>query len=252
MINIITQFFKSNDLNRQKELDKCFTENINNKFVDKIHYLYENIEDLEYSKKFKSNKIIYYPLKKRINYKDMIQYANNYLDNKICVYLHADMHVTDNFGKLNNFNKNDLYPLTSHHPSKCNKQLKCNCTRQFNTPQGIYGVTFDGFVFMPNISEKIYNNLDYEVNHMGAENKFIYELKKNGYNVVTPNQDIRAIHRHDVIFHNRKDWICIDNTFKPMEYFCKIHKKQKKKSYEDKIVGGGIPFYSGSSKYIKI
>ena len=45
MINIITQFFKSNDLNRQKELDKCFTENINNKFVDKIHYLYENIED---------------------------------------------------------------------------------------------------------------------------------------------------------------------------------------------------------------
>ena len=39
---------------------------------------------------------------------------------------------------------------------KCNKKLKCNCTRQFNTPKGIYGVTFDGFIFMPCISEKIY------------------------------------------------------------------------------------------------
>ena len=71
-----------------------------------------------------------------------------------------------------------MYPLTSHHPTKCNKQLKCNCTRQFNTTKGIFGVTFDGFIFMPNISEKIYNNLDYEVNHLGAENKFIYEFKK--------------------------------------------------------------------------
>ena len=250
MINIITQFFKSNDIDRQKELDKCFTENINNKYIKSIHFLYENEDDFKYSKKFKSDKIIYYPLKKRINYKDMIQYANNNLENKICVYLHADMHVTDDFGKLNNFNKNDMYPLTSHHPSKCNKKLKCDCTRQYNTPQGIFGVTFDGFIFIPKIKEEVYNNLDYEVNHMGAENKFIYEFKKNDYNVVTPNQYIRAIHRHSVIFHNRKDWISIDNTFKPMEYYSKIHKKQKKKNYEDKIVGGGIPFYKGSAEFI--
>ena len=58
--------------------------------------------------------------------------------------------------------------------------------------------------------------------------QIIYEFKKNGYNVFTPNQNIRAIHRHEVIFHNRKDWISIDNTFKPMEYYCNIHKKQKK------------------------
>ena len=85
MIEILTQFFKSNDSKRQIELDKCFTENINNKYVNKIHFLYENNNDLEYSKKFKSNKIINYPFKKRINYKDMIIYANKYLENKICV-----------------------------------------------------------------------------------------------------------------------------------------------------------------------
>ena len=87
---------------------------------------------------------------------------------------------------------------------------------------------------------------------MGAENKFIYEFKRHGYNVVTPNQDIRAIHRHSIIFHNRKDWISIDNSFKPMDYYCNIHSKQKKLPWEEKIVGGGIPFYMGSSKYIKL
>ena len=228
MIEIITQFFKSNDNKRQKELDKCFTENIKNKYVNKIHFLYETDKDLEYSKKFKSDKIIYFPLKKRVNYKDVIEYANNNLENKICVYLHSDMHVTDDFSKLKKFNKNDMYPLTSHHPSKCNKQLHCKCTRQFNTSKGLYGVTFDGFIFMPKIDKIIYEKLDYEVNHMGAENKFIYEFKRNGYNVVCPNKDIRALHYHDVIFHNRKDWISIDNTFKPMEYYSNIHKKQKK------------------------
>ena len=249
MIEIITQFFKSNDLKRQEEIDRCFSENINNKFVKNIHFLYENDVDMEYSKKFKSDKIIYYPLKKRINYKDVVVYANNNLENKVCVYLHADMHATDDFGKLDNFNKNDIYALTSHHPKKCNKRLHCNCTRQFKTPKGLYGVTFDGFIFMPKIEDKIYNNLDYEVNHMGAENKFIYEFKKNGYNVICLNKDIRAIHRHSVVFHNRKDWISIDNTFKPMNYYCNIHKHQRHKSYDDKIVGGGIPFYMGAAKF---
>ena len=49
----------------------------------------------------------YYPLKKRVNYKDVIEYANNNLENKICVYLHADMCVTDDFGKLKIFDKKD-------------------------------------------------------------------------------------------------------------------------------------------------
>ena len=37
-----------------------------------------------------------------------------------------------------------------------------------------------------------------------------------------------------------------------MEYYSEIHKKQKKKLWEEKIVGGGIPFFMGSSEFIKL
>ena len=45
-------------------------------------------------------------------------------------------------------------------------------------------------------------------------------------------------------------WITREGEDKPQEYYSKIHKKQKKKSYEDKIVGGGIPFFKGSAEFI--
>ena len=152
--------------------------------------------------------------------------------------------------KLKNYDKKTVYALTSHHPKKCNKKLHCKCTRQFKTEKGIYGVTFDGFVFMPQIPDAIIKKTDYEVNHMGAENRFIYLFKSNGYNVVCPNEKLRAIHRHNVVFHNRKAWISIDGSFKPLKYYSKIHHRQKNKKFQDRIVGGGIPFYLGSAKFI--
>ena len=256
MIEVITQYFKVkyNDkqmtINRQNEINECLKQNINNKFVNKIHFLYESDEDYEYFKNLITDKVIMYPLKKRITYQDVLKYANNNLEDKICVYLHADMHITDDFGKLKNYDKKTVYALTSHHPKKCNKKLHCKCTRQFKTEKGIYGVTFDGFVFMPQIPDAIIKKTDYEVNHMGAENRFIYLFKSNGYNVVCPNEKLRAIHRHNVVFHNRKAWISIDGSFKPLKYYSKIHHRQKNKKFQDRIVGGGIPFYLGSAKFI--
>ena len=215
-----------------------------------IHFLYEYEYEKEYFQKLANDKVIFYPLRNRITYKNILEYANNNLENKLSIYLHADMHITKDFNKLNKFNKDDIYMLTSHDPIKCNKNLKCNCTRQFNTPKGIYGVTFDGFIFLPKIDDKILANLDYEVNHMGAENKLIYELKKESYNVICPNKDIRAIHQHKTIFHNRKDWISIVIHINPWNFIVKFIRI--KKSYENKIVGGGIPFYLGSSKFIDL
>ena len=46
MIEVITQYFKVkyNDkqmtINRQNEINECLKQNINNKFVNKIHFLY--------------------------------------------------------------------------------------------------------------------------------------------------------------------------------------------------------------------
>lgn len=265
MFEIITQFFKSDNPKRQEELDYCFQKNLENKYINKIHFLYENKEDLNYSKKFNSDKIIYYNLGKRINYKKVFEYSNSIIEKNInqkinnqtiFIYLHADMQITEDIKKINdkNFNDNTIITLTSHHPFNCNKLLKCNCTRQYKTDKGLYGVTFDGFIFQGIISNNIISKLDYEVNHMGAENKLIYEFKINNYNVICPNKDIRAEHYHITQFHNRKDWISIDNSIKPLKYYQRMHKLQKVLNYPfaNRLVGGGIPFYLGSAKLVNL
>ena len=62
---------------------------------------------------------------------------------------------------MKNFNNNTIITLTSHHPNNCNKSLNCN-SRQYITEKGLYGVTFDGFIFQ-GIINNIISKLDYEV-----------------------------------------------------------------------------------------
>lgn len=263
MINIITQYYKVKYKNinpeivrkRQDEITLCFKNNLNHKDVDKIHFLYENIEDVEFLKTegidINNNKIILYPLLKRITYQNVFEYTNKYLKNKVCVYLHADMCIKSGFDKLIHLNSNIIYALTSHN-NKCKKRLKCVCTRQFNTEKGLYGVTFDGFVFKSPINDKVVKEANHIVHRMGSENRLIAILKSNGYNVMCPNIILYAKHIHNIkIFASQhSSWIEMSGECKPLSYYQKIHKKQKKLPYDKKIVGGGIPFYLGSCLFV--
>jgi len=265
MIHLITQFFKVNynlhDKNlirkRQNEITHCFKVNLLHNDVVKIHFLYEKKEDVDFLKQegidITDEKIVLYDIGNRLKYSLIFDYANKFLRDKICVYLHADMCISSGFNKLNINNTNNiLYALTSHDPN-CNGNLHCKCTRQYNTNKGLYGVTFDGFVFKSPINEEIINEANHHVQRLGGENRLICIFKDYNYNVVCPNQDLKCIHHHKIkIFNNmtKDKWITREGEDKPQEYYSKIHKKQKKKSYEDKIVGGGIPFFKGSAEFI--
>ena len=112
MVHIITQFYKvkykntSDELirKRQDEITKCFKKNLDHKDVNKIHFLYEYQEDVDFLYKegvnIKNEKIVLYNLGTRIKYSDIFKYANEYLKDEICVYLHADMCIHLGFNLL--------------------------------------------------------------------------------------------------------------------------------------------------------
>lgn len=272
MLNLIIQFYKIKYKNveqdlinkRQQEINFCFINNLMNKNIDKIHFLYELQEDVEYMKlllrknNIETDKIILYNLAKRMNYKDLFNYANNYdnrnlLNNPTWIYAHSDMLLNSGFDLLNktNFNNKNIYTLTAH-KSSCNKQLICNCTRQFKTNDGYYTPTMDGFVFKTPILPKAVKDCDHVVHIMGAENRLVAMLKTNGYKVLCPNNILHCYHIHDIkIFANEHSkWIQFDGTTKELSYYQNIHKNQKHKEFKDRIVGGGIPFFLGSVKII--
>lgn len=266
MIDLIVQFYKvsydgcSPEQNRarQNEITGCFKANLKHRVVRRIHFLYEKIEDVQFLKEEGVNvddeRIVLHDLGSRLRYSDVFKYANTYLRDRICVYLHSDMVLERGFELLGEDYKDDVvYALTSHNPDRCNRNVICHCTRQFSTSRGWYGVTYDGFVFKSGINEKIYEMTDYLMNHYGAENLLIYSLKTLGYKVLSPNNILMAFHFHRVkVFNNtqHKFWINAEKELKPMDYYSNIHRSQNGKSWEEKIVGGGLPFFMGSSEII--
>ena len=267
MIHLITQFYKvkykntSKDLlrKRQNEITYCFKKNLAHKAVKKIHFLYESEDDVNFLEKegidiVSSDKIILYNLGSRIKYSDIFEYANKNLKNEICVYLHADMCLDTGFNLLNkeSYNSNKVYALTSHNPNRCNRQIICRCTRQYQTPKGWYCVTFDGFVFKAPIKNEVIKKANHIVHIMGAENRMIDIFKENNYEVVSPNNILMAFHHHNIKIFAKKHsyWINREGELKSLDFYSKIHSRQSNLPYEKKIVGGGIPFYNGSAEIV--
>ena len=151
MVHIITQYYKvgyGDNENRQKELDKCIINNINNISVDKIHILYNNDEDKKMlDNLIKNPKIIYKQIYNIIRYSDVFEYYNSFLFNKTCVYLHADMYIGNGFEDESNFKQNVIYFLIPHKVG-CDFNINCKCSRKTKTDKGLFSSgAFDGFVF---------------------------------------------------------------------------------------------------------
>ena len=139
MVHIITQFYKVKYSNqpkdlirkRQNEINFCFKHNLEHKDVEKVHFLYESLDDLEFmvSEGFSKDnpKLVINKLGRRMLYSDIFEYANKYLENEICVYLHSDMCIQSGFHLLdkNKISNNNVYMLTSHDAKRCNKKLNC-------------------------------------------------------------------------------------------------------------------------------
>ena len=263
MIHIITQFYIVKygiTQERQKELNNCIINNINNNNVNYIHVLYYEENDKNYLEKLiTSDKLIYKKINNILMYSDVFTYYNEIIKNEICVYLHADMYITDGFNLLTDDILNNTIYFLIPHKLQCGFEVNCKCSRKTKTNLGIFSSgAFDGFVFKNKIMQNIIRNSQYGVNTLGGETKLISLLKINQYDVFSCPL-LKSFHLHN----NRTStgfnkttyskWITIHGSYKPKEYFSQIHKQQelKNKPYEDRIVGGGIPFYLESAEIKK-
>lgn len=274
-IHLIAQYYKVKYSNcdedsirkRQSEIDFCFRMNVNNAQIHHIHFLYECDSDLDHFKSIgidlNQPKITLVNHGQRLRYSHILQYARRHIEKDAwCIYLHADMCVKYGFNRLSFLpqeqkDRKRIYALTSHNPARCNRELQCNCTRQFNTDRGLYGVTFDGFTWYNGILgsiEALLPDVDHIVHVMGAETRLIAMLRKHGFNVYCPNNVLVCDHYHFVkIFAGQhSQWITLSGEFTPLKQWSDIHVQQKKDNlpWDRRIVSAGIPFYDGSAEFI--
>ena len=127
---LVTTYYKSDNLERQKELDKCLIKNIQNKYIKKIYLLNNYLYDLSFiNQEIQKNKIEQIIISNDINYKlkynDSIQFINENLNDEICILSNSDIYFDNSLSKINNkiINNNLLALLRYDEDINGNKQI---------------------------------------------------------------------------------------------------------------------------------
>ena len=273
---LIIQYYKVNYENhpqdlinkRQKEINVCLEHNLNNTSITEIHILFESNEDEKYmhtqgfdTSHSNFNKIKPYFLGSRLTYQSILNYASIKLVNKWCIYMHSDLYLNHinvsslqaSIEELYTKSEKNVYALTAHHPTNCPKRgIRCGCTRQWFTKQGLRTPTIDGFIFKSPLNTDLITNANHIVHRMGAENRMIYLFRKYGYTITCPHMIFYTIHQHlvKIFAPQHSTWVEMSGECKPLEYYQQIHAQQSNLPYEQKVVGGGIPFYDGTVEIV--
>ena len=263
-INVIIQFYsiknnKSDELlnKRQNELLFCLKKNIEYCYIDTFHILLENYkldlqEIIDYGIDITNPKLVIVNYNKRMIYSNAFEYANEYLNNKICVLLHTDIFLLSGFDKIKESELNNtLYALarTSEYKGEDTDNGTGIKIKQVDDLE--YCTTIDGWCFKTPILEKIIKKSTHQQNVWGAENRLIWIFKQNDYKVYTP-RCLKMIHWHKTDTrpwaNENNNWIKMDGSL--ISHDIHQENRRKNKIYKRLICGADIPIIMGSSQVI--
>lgn len=189
MINLITSFYLSKNIERQKELDESLINNNNCIYISKIHLFLDNEECSEYLNKIINDrsKIVIIRIGNQPLYSDLFQYANT-LPNEICMISNSDIWLKeikkDYLINTLQQNSNIVYSLTRYeHDNSC-------------PLIDDYMGSHDVFMFKSPINSDIIRRINHPQNVWGSENVLLYELNKFGYRIYNPCRSIIIVHEH--------------------------------------------------------
>ena len=191
MINWITSFYLTNNIERQREVDKCLQKNIENSLIKKIYLFVDDKKAYKYLiDNFNIDKIKYYILNRLTLYSDLFRCANTYCKNQICMISNNDIWLGEvkSMDLVENFEKNMVYALTRHEYNLEPKLQNLKSTK--------LGGSADSFLFHSPVPNEIINYMHFPQNVWGSENVVMFELWYKNYKLYNPCYNIIIIHEH--------------------------------------------------------
>jgi hypothetical protein len=201
-INLIYQFFKHSNKNRNIEIKRCLHINVKNQFIDNIYLLNEKI----YTSKelgITSDKINQFNINKRIEYKDIFQFVKDNKINGYIIFINADIFLNKTI---------DLIRYSDIHLKKKFIGLSRYDYSIFDEPKLFKRYdSQDTWILHSNfnIQENQYKAFDFNFGMPGCDNKILYLMKILGYSIINDPLLIKTYHYHEseVRNYNRKDLI---------------------------------------------
>lgn len=201
-IFLFINYFVSDNVQRQEEIDFCVQRNVESPYFDRVTSIGKDCP--------KHPKVHYQRYWKRPNYRQFIEHCNNHHQGEICVVANLDITFDDTIWLLRDVDlsntfvaltrwKNELASCDGYDAWDKNVTWswgfseKNAFTRKL-APKGSY--TQDVWVFKAPL--RINPRLaDMTMGYMGCDNKIAHIAKEAGYRVVNPSKSIKTVHWHN-------------------------------------------------------
>jgi hypothetical protein len=190
---LITTYYDSKHIERQKEIDCCLLHNIQNQYIDDIYLLNIHIFDLSHlpDPKNKIHQIIIsYDSNYQLRYNDAIRYINHHFINKICILSNSDIYFNETLHKINSISlHNRLFALLRYDEDIDGKK---HLFSRHNLPRTD---SQDSWIFRSPLKIDIHR-LDFSMGTLGCDNIFATIVYESNIQISNPCYDIETIHVH--------------------------------------------------------
>lgn len=189
IINIICQYYNDDEKERQKEIDVCFIQNLNNPYVKRVINFNEDStivpDDIKTHPKY-----IQVDVDNRLLFGAVFDYANKHLVDECVCLCNADIFLEFNSKWQELFEsmrvqKNMVYALSRHEFDGSNIYKDPTLNRLG------YANSQDAWLFIPTITVE---NADFMVGTLGCDNAIADRLKKSGYFPVNSPNKCKIFH----------------------------------------------------------
>ena len=198
-IHVIYQFFVHPDKSRQTEIEYCLLKNVNNPLIDKIHVLNEKIYGVK-QLGVKSDKITQVNIGKRLTYKDVFDYVDEFKIDGYIVFCNSDIFFDNSLKNLTTsslgYNKSFYSLLRFEYNNEPNlKKCKIFGPRADSQDTWIFHSNY-------NILPKQREVFNFYFGKPGCDNKLIYIFHLLGYTVYNEPYVVKTYHYHTTNIRN--------------------------------------------------
>lgn len=211
-VHLISTFFKGNyHEERFKEITDVLNFNLRNKYIARVHILYEDENPTSYVYRDQdANKLVATKVDKQPTYQQLFDYASDTLKRgSVGLIANGDIYFDETIRCMSPMNPESpnmsvppkamprLVALSRRKAPQCGKNQK---DEKFSGAKDLchtYVGSHDAFMFAPPVRRGITSKLKHTQNQaLGAENLVIWEFQAAGYKVINPCTMVRANHLH--------------------------------------------------------
>ena len=189
---LITSYYITDNEERQKELNTCLIKNCENKLIDKIYLLNNQIYDLDFLKNKDKIKQFNILKKNKLYFSEAIEFINSYCYKELVILSNSDIYFDKSLEKINEDElDNKLYALLRYDEKVDGSK---DIFRHFNEPRAD---SQDAWIFKSPLRITI-NEIDFSFGTLGCDNMFASIIYQHGYIIENPSYTITINHLHNV------------------------------------------------------